>query len=215
MKKKVFAGGTTISLTTSQKPAPSPIERKVTEHLDSLASRALPSKVIEDRVGLARAYAAPDSVYVLGNVAYVGGTQISRWGENFRDIVDDAKIPFFGTKHTYRYEQLQKALAAHGEVKNLVGHSLGGATVLEAAKGTNLKTTTYGAPVTDLLPSGPLEQAPMRFGNRGDPVSMMDSKAQGGFVLGNPHGYGNFDHTSATQSQPGYSNADGTVTLFE
>ena len=87
--------------------------------------------------------------------------------------------------------------------------------MLEAAKGTSLKTTTYGAPVTDLVPNAPWETPPNRFGNRGDPVSMMDSKAQGGFVAGNPHGYGNFDHTSATQSQPGYANADGTVTLFE
>ncbi len=73
----------------------------------------------------------------------------------------------------------------------------------------------YGAPVTDLRPKTLLEEAPMRFGNKGDPISMMDSKAQGGFVAGNPHGYGNFDHISSTQSQPGYANADGTVTLFE
>ncbi len=219
MKKKRFsAAPSTFSLTTPKEPTVSPIAQKVTEHLKSLVERALPSKTIEDRIGLSRAYAAPDSCYVRGDTLFVGGTQISRMGENFRDIFDDLTLPLplgIGTRNTYRYAQVQKALAADPQVKHLVGHSLGGAVILEAAKGTNLTTTTYGAPVTDLRPKTLLEEAPMRFGNRGDPVSMMDTKAQGGFVAGNPHGYGNFDHTSATQSQPGYANADGSVTLFE
>ncbi len=219
-KKRFFAAPSTFSVTprAAREPIGSPIARKVTEHLSTLAERALSSKTIEDRVGLERAYMAPDSVYVLGSSIFVGGTQISRFGENFRDMVDDLKIPLpggIGTRNTYRYAQVQKALAANKQVKHLVGHSLAGSVVLEAAKGTNLTTTTYGAPVTDLRPKTLLEEAPMRFGNRDDPISMMDTKAQGGFVAGNPHGFGNFDHTTATQSQPGYENADGSVTLLE
>jgi hypothetical protein len=209
MKKKTFVGRARWSVSLA------PIEKQVTTHLDSLVERALPSKTIEDRVGISRAYAAPDSIYVLGDTAYVAGTQISRYGENFRDMFDDVKIPFHATRSTYRYAQLQKALEAHPEVKHLAGHSLGGAVILEAAKGTSLTTTTYGAPVTDLRPKTLLEKAPMRFGNRMDPVSMMDSQAQGGFVAGNPHSFDNFHHTSAGNSQPGYENADGSVTLFE
>jgi pimeloyl-ACP methyl ester carboxylesterase len=193
-----------------------PIQGQVVSHLNSLVARALPQKTIEDRVGLTRAYAAPDSIYVRGDVAYVAGTQISRYGENVRDMIDDIKIPLRGTRTTYRFSQLQKALKAHPEVTHLVGHSLGGAVILEAARGTSLKTTTYGAPVTDVLPKTLLEEAPMRFANRGDPVAMMDSKAQSSTNgLGNPHSFDNFHHTSASNSKPGYENADGSVTLFE
>jgi hypothetical protein len=55
----------------------------------------------------------------------------------------------------------------------------------------------------------------MRFANYGDPVASMDSKAQVGFVAGNPHSFNNFHHTSMTNAQPGYENADHSVTLFE
>ncbi len=64
-------------------------------------------------MGLSRAYDSPDSIYVRGDTAYIAGTQISRWGEHFRDVVDDIKLPFGGTETTHRYEQLQKARAAH------------------------------------------------------------------------------------------------------
>jgi hypothetical protein len=223
MKKRKFVGRTRFSVerlpsaAPRPPPSPSPIVQRVNEHLSSLVERALPQKTIEDRVGLSRAYAAPDSIYQVGDTVYVGGTQITRFGENFRDMVDDLKIPFHATKNTYRYAQLQKALAAQppGRIKHLVGHSLGGAVILEAAKGTSLTTTTYGAPVTDLRPKTLLEKAPMRFGNYGDPVSMMDSQAQTGFVAGNPHSFDNFHHTSMTNAQPGYENADHSVTLFE
>jgi hypothetical protein len=213
-KKKRLGGSTSISWGTSFLP---PAHQQAAEHLKSLADRALPSKTIEDRVGLARAYAAPDSVYVLGDTAYVAGTQISRMGENFRDMVDDVKIPFGFTRNTYRYEQLQKALSAHPELRHMVGHSLGASTILEAAKSRpDLTTTTYGAPVFDVVPPTLLENAPQRFANMGDPIAVFDSKAQSasnGF--GNPHSFENFDHTSAGNSKPGYENADGSVTLFE
>jgi pimeloyl-ACP methyl ester carboxylesterase len=212
-KKRRFAS--TVSYTTTGFLPPAHLQAE--EHLKSLTERALPSKTIEDRVGLRRAYAAPDSIYVRGDTAYVAGTQISRMGENFRDLYDDVKIPFGLTRTTHRYEQLQKALAAHSEVKHLVGHSLGGSTVLEAAKGRpDLTTTTYGAPVFDLFTGSLLEQAPTRFANRGDTISALDSKAQSASNgLGNPHSFENFTHTSAGNSQPGYENADGSVTLFE
>jgi hypothetical protein len=65
-----------------------PAHVQVTEHLASLASRALvPQKLLEDRVGLSRAYDAPSNVYVLGNTAYVAGTRINRsFGEAARDL---------------------------------------------------------------------------------------------------------------------------------
>jgi pimeloyl-ACP methyl ester carboxylesterase len=195
-----------------------PAHEQAKEQLTTLAERAFAnSHTIEDRVGLSRAYEAPDSIYVRGDTAYTAGTQISRWGENFRDVVDDIKLPFGGTKTTYRYEQLQKALAAHPEVKHLVGHSLGGAVILEVAKSRpDLKTTTYGAPVFDIVPKTLLEKAPNRFANRGDPVASLDSNAQSSVNgLGNPHSFNNFHNTSAESGKKGFENADGSVTLFE
>ena len=203
--------------TTTARPFLPPAHLQAEEHLGSLASRALNQKSIEDRVGLNRAYAAPDSMYVRGEVLYCAGTQISRMGENFRDMYDDLKIPLGLTRTTYRYEQLQKALRAHPEVKHLVGHSLGGATVLEMAKTRpDLKTTTYGAPVFDIFNGSTLEKAPQRFANRWDPVAMMDSKATTApNGLNNPHSFNNFTHVTGEDGRAGYENADHSVTLFE
>jgi hypothetical protein len=113
-----------------------PAHVQVTDHLDTLTKRALiPQKLLEDRVGLARAYDSPNNVYIRGNTAYVAGTQLNRnSGEAMGDLFDDAKLPFGGITTTRRYEQLQQALARRPEVTNLVGHSLGGASVLEAEK---------------------------------------------------------------------------------
>ncbi len=128
-KKRGFVDETSWTLSP-------PAHEQAAAHLSSLASRALPQKLLEDRVGLSRAYDAPESIYVRGNTAYIAGTQIGRWrsGEAFRDVFDDLKIPLMATNQTHRFEQLQRALKAHPEVTHLVGHSLGGAAVLEAAK---------------------------------------------------------------------------------
>ncbi len=184
---------------------------------ESLAMREIPQETFGDRVGLARAYAAPESIFVRGDTVYVSGTRISCMVENFRDLYDDAKIPLGLTRTTNRYDQLQKALKANPQVKHMVGHSLGGSTVLEAAKARpDLKTTTYGAPVFDIFQQSFLEKAPTRFTNRGDPIAALDSKAQSASNgLGNPHSFANFTHTSAEDGRPGYENADGSVTLFE
>ncbi len=68
-----------------------PAHVQVTDHLETLASRALiPQKLLEDRVGLSRAYDAPNNVYVRGNVAYVAGTQLKiSFGEAMGDLFDD------------------------------------------------------------------------------------------------------------------------------
>jgi pimeloyl-ACP methyl ester carboxylesterase len=210
-KKKRYYPGQTSSWTTQ------PAHEQLQTHLRSLAERALPSKTIEDRVGLRRAYDAPESIYVRGDTLYTAGTQISRFGENFRDMYDDLKIPLGGTKSTHRYQQLQQALAANPQVKHLVGHSLGGSVILEAAKlRPDLSTTTYGAPVFDIMPKTLLEQAPSRFANRWDPIAMLDSKAQvGNNGLSNPHSFEGFDHTSSTDGRPGVENPDGSISLYE
>jgi pimeloyl-ACP methyl ester carboxylesterase len=233
-KKRPFSSNVSTTIAHEEAPPPAPFKappaparpswappahEQAKAHLDSLADRALglSSKVIEDRVGLSRAYDSPSNIYVRGNVAFVSGTQIGRWrtGEAFRDMYDDLKIPLFQTKNTYRYEQLETALRAHPEVSHLVGHSLGGSTVLEMAKNRpELTTTTYGAPVMDVFAKGS-KSAPNRFANYGDPIAMFDTNATPAVNIGNPHSFGNFTNTSSTDSRPGYENPDGTVTIYE
>ncbi len=131
-------------------------------------------------------------------------------------MYDDLKIPLFQTKNTYRYEQLETALKAHPEVTHLVGHSLGGSTVLEMAKNRpELTTTTYGAPVMDVFAKSSLQSVPNCFATYGGPIAMFDTNAQPAVASGNPHSYNNCTNTSASNSSPGNANADGSMTLFE
>jgi pimeloyl-ACP methyl ester carboxylesterase len=194
-----------------------PAHEQIRDHLASLASRALiPQKLMEDRVGLSRAYEAPNNVYVRGTTAYVAGTQLTRsFGEAARDLFDDAKLPLVGARSSRRYEELQQALSRNKQVTNLVGHSLGGAAILEAAmENPALTTTTYGAPVIDVFARSSLQSVPHRFANYGDPVAMFDTNATPGFNS-NPHSFSNFANASATDSSKGYENPDQTVTLLE
>jgi hypothetical protein len=194
-----------------------PAHVQVTDHLNTLASRALiPQKLMEDRVGLARAYDAPNNIYIRGNSAYVAGTRLTRnFGEAARDLFDDAKLPLMGASSSRRYEELQQALSKHEEVTNLVGHSLGASAILEAAKqNPKFTTTTYGAPVMDVFAKSSTS-LPNRFANYGDPIAMFDTNATPAFRMGNPHSFDNFSNTSTTDSSKGYENPDKTVTLFE
>ena len=191
-----------------------PAHIQVTE---SLASRALrPQKLLEDREGLSRAYDSPNNVYVRGNTAYIAGTQLNRiFGEAMGDLFADVKLPFVGASGSRRFGELQQAFSSNKQVTTLVGDSLGGAAVLEAARQRpELATTTYGAPVLDVFAKSSQPVA-NRFANYGDPIAMFDTNATPAVNLGNPHSFNNFTHTSATDSSKGYENPDGSVTLFE
>ena len=68
-----------------------------------------------------------------------------------------------------------KVLQQNPAIKNLTGHSLGGAVALEFQKNhpeRNYTTVTYGAPVNSNNPSNE------RFRKEGDIVSYLDSGAQ-------------------------------------
>ena len=59
-----------------------------------------------------------------GDTLFVAGT--SSWA----DAWDDLKIPFHQTWRAQRYIDADQALKNNPQVKNLVGHSLGGAVIL-------------------------------------------------------------------------------------
>ena len=131
------------------------------------------TREITDKAGLDKATAAHDKVYVHGNTMYVAGTS------SLRDVWDDFKIPFGKTAHTQRYKDADALLAKNPHVSNLVGHSLGGAAVLELQKNhgdKTFKTSTYAAPV--MSRTTPDNVNNKRYRNYGDFISIFDRGAE-------------------------------------
>ena len=160
---------------------------------------------LSDEVGLKRAYDAPNAVFIDGNKAYVAGTRSA--GEAWRDW---GKIATWDTRHVERYGQLTDALKDNPQVDTLIGHSLGASTVAELQRQTNNKYMAryYGAPFLNVNPFDGPDPRNQTFRHPGDPVSMLDNKANN--IESNDwknfwwaHGYGGFDPSKIPES---YSN---------
>ena len=178
----------------------------------SIISKAIPVEPVKpknsgltDEQGLRNAYNAPNAVFIDGNKAYVAGTRSA--GEAFRDW---GKIGTWNTKHVERYGQLTEALKDNPQVDTLIGHSLGASTVAELQRQTDNKYMAryYGAPFLNLNPFDGPDPRNQTFRHPGDPVSMLDNKANnipssdfGNWVWA--HGYGGFDPSQIPES---YSN---------
>ncbi len=133
-----------------------------------------PKSTFSDEQGLAKAYAAPNAIFIDGNKAFVAGTRsvgeaVNDWG----------KIAKRDTTHIERYGQLVKALEANPQVDTLIGHSLGASAVAELQKNTNNKYLAryYGAPFLNLNPFDGPDPRNQTFRHPGDPVSALDHKA--------------------------------------
>jgi hypothetical protein len=147
---------------------------------------------ISDREGLNRATASSDKVYVHGDTLFVAGT--SSW----QDAWDDLKIPFHQTWTAQRYIDADRVLKKKTQIKNLVGHSLGGAVVLELQNDhpdKTFKTDTYGAPEASI--TRPDNEDNHRYRNFLDPISILDGGASSTnqITLNQlvAHSYGNFN----------------------
>ena len=165
---------------------------------------------LTDKEGLEKAYALPEKVYVHGDTMYVAGTSY------MQDGWDDLKIPFSATAMAQRYTDADAILGKNPQITNLVGHSLGGVSVLELQKNhteTKFRTNTYGAPAASKQAPDNIENH--RYRNDLDPVSMFDGGAESNYKAsaaktmayaifsGNPenivngildaHSYDNFD----------------------
>ena len=131
---------------------------------------------LTDKEGLEKAYALPEKVYVHGDTMYVAGTSY------LQDVWDDLKIPFNETAKAQRYADADAELAKNPQVTNLVGHSLGGVSILELQKNhteTHFRTNTYGAPAASFEAPDNIENH--RYRNYLDPVSMFDRGAESNF----------------------------------
>lgn len=139
-----------------------------------------------------------------------------------KDWYDDVtKIPFWGDlRNSTRYQEAEKALNANPNIKNVVGHSLGGSVALELQKNhPNLTSRTYGAPVFN--PFGGDDKAE-RYRNWFDPFSVFDRSAKRSFKA-NPfdsfsltHDYSNIANrfqAGGADHAFGWQNPDGTTSL--
>jgi hypothetical protein len=148
------------------------------------------TKPLTDNEGLSYAYKNEDGIFTYGDTMYIAGTKDWAW---LKDPLDDLLIPIGQTAHTHRYVDAEKHL--NNNIKNVVGHSLGGAAALELQKNyPHLRTVTYGAPVV----SSPFEGQNERYRNYTDPVSILDRGANMEYNNLNSHSFTNFDRTTAS-----------------
>ena len=138
--------------------------------------QAIVMNPLTDKEGLEKAYALVDKVYVHRDTMYVAGTSY------LQDVWDDLKIPFVETSKAQRYADADAELAKNPQVRNLVGHSLEGVSILELQKNhteTHFRTNTYGAPAASFDAPDNIENH--RYRNYLDPVSMFDRGAESNF----------------------------------
>lgn len=146
---------------------------------------------ISDNEGLSRAYEAPNSVYIDGNRMYIAGTH------NFRDVVDDLKIPFHDVQNTMRYKEATTILNESPQVDTIIGHSLGSSVAAEINKNNDNKYNTrmYGSPFIDF--SFSRDPKNQRYRHPGDIISMFDTGAVNEesnttYNLINPHSFAGY-----------------------
>ena len=189
-------------------PSVSPISR-MQKVVDQHFNTNKEEEDITDAEGLRRAYSRPDRLYKHGDRLYVAGTtwtddkmNVTKppwytvalkglFPETFpdnlslNDAIDDLKIPEFKTRDIQRYKDADKFLKKNSDIKQLIGHSMGGSVVLQLNKDNNNKfeTRTYSAPVFDVMPNNDNDNDPenQRYKTFGDPVAMFDNNAKATF----------------------------------
>jgi len=199
--------------------------------------------MLDDSTGLFRAYNNLDEngSFVYGNTLYSRGSIppgriFSNPGGVFRDwLHDDVLLGLqvfgkaagdWGVRHTYKYADQKRTLAAMPQVNRIVTHSLSARTALtiDDENPGRYDVQAYSTPI--LSPHIPYlndKADPRRVKGWVDPVSMLDENA--GTVIPtttfNLHSYdqlgkGKFSpyYGRDTGFADGYQNADGSLSLF-
>ena len=125
------------------------------------------------------AYESPDRIYRNGSQLYLAGTK------DPIDFYDDFKIPFYQTRNTKRYKDVDKFIKddaieidskKHYGVTDMISHSLGSAVGQQINNdyGNIFRSRSYGSPfVSSQRPED--TGIHLRIRKAGDPVSMFDS----------------------------------------
>ena len=133
---------------------------------------------ITDTQGLKLAYEDPDGIYRNGSILYIAGTKSGR------DVYDDLKLPFYQTRNTKRYKDVDKfikdgTIEVDGKqligITDVISHSLGSAVGQQINNdyGNIFRSRSYGSPfVSSQRPED--TGTNLRIRKAGDPVSMFD-----------------------------------------
>ena len=153
--------------------APNRINNEVREELAGTET------FLTDTQGLRLAYANPNRIYRNGSQLYIAGTK------DPIDFYDDLKLPFYQTRNTKRYKDVDKFIKddaieidgkKHYGVTDIISHSLGSAVGQQINNdyGNIFRSRSYGSPfVSGQSPSE--TGTNLRIRKAGDPVSMFDS----------------------------------------
>ena len=134
---------------------------------------------LTDTQGLRMAYESPDRIYRNGSQLYIAGTK------DPIDFYDDLKLPFYQTRNTKRYKDVDKFIQddaieidakKHYGITDIISHSLGSAVGQQINNdyGNIFRSRSYGSPfVSSQRPED--TGTNLRIRKSGDPVSMFDS----------------------------------------
>ena len=156
--------------------APNNKNKNVDDVKEELAGR---EDFLTDTQGLRLAYESPDRMYRNGSILHIAGTKdaIDFWG--------DLKLPFYQTRNTNRYKDVDKFIKdeaietdgkKHYGVTDIISHSLGSAVGQQINNdyGNIFRSRSYGSP---FVSGQRQEDTGTNLGIRksGDVVSMFDN----------------------------------------
>ncbi len=157
---------------------------------------------LSDREGLKLAYQQGNHIYINNNKMFIAGSK------SFQDWRDNLLIPPTLTTYHNIYQSAHDELMKNAQVNEIIGHSAGGAVVLELEKqypNRFNKTRTYSAPVFSPLGFERLDQNHLRFRTTGDPIAVFDNSA---ITINknsiNPFSNHSFENYGDTGKQTGY-----------
>jgi hypothetical protein len=144
----------------------SPGLEPLTVQLSKSLAKTRPPPVLDDERGLDAAYASPSGLYLDGEgTLFVAGSRGSLLGRDWREnyltmglplVAQSVGIPMpYAIDSNARYKTLEQFMRDHpGEVRNMVGHSKGGA-VIDVWKKANPdfagKARLYATPYEDVM----------------------------------------------------------------
>ena len=106
---------------------------------------------LTDTQGLRLAYESPNRIYRNGSILYIAGTK------DPIDFYDDLKLPYYQTRNTKRYKDVDKFLQdgaieidgkKHYGITDIISHSLGSAVGQQINNdyGNIFRSRSYGSP---------------------------------------------------------------------
>ena len=134
---------------------------------------------LTDTQGLRLAYESPNRIYRNGSILYIAGTK------DPIDFYDDLKLPFYQTRNTKRYKDVDKFIKddaieidgkKHYGISDIISHSLGSAVAQQMNHdyGNIFRSRSYGSPFVSGQRQGDTGTN-LRIRKSGDVISMFDN----------------------------------------